>query len=189
MTNTHKVLVAIALTGCVSCTLLAWHEPGHERITREVAALLPPGMPAFFRAGASTIVHCSADPDAFTRPIAPPQLHAAESPEHYFDVELLANQTPPPNRYDFIALCNSKGIKPNHVGMLPYAVTEWTQRLMVAFAEYRKWPDNPHVHTKCLVYAGLLAHYAEDACQPLHTTIHYDGRATADGRSPRSGIH
>jgi hypothetical protein len=39
------------------------------------------------------------------------------------------------------------------------------------------------------VYAGFLAHYAQDLCQPLHTTIHYDGRAGGDGASPRSGIH
>jgi hypothetical protein len=26
-------------------------------------------------------------------------------------------------------------------------------------------------------------------CQPLHTTIHYDGRARPDATSPRSGIH
>ncbi len=45
------------------------------------------------------------------------------------------------------------------------------------------------IQTKCLVYAGHLAHYAQDLCQPLHTTIHYDGRADENGNSPRSGIH
>lgn len=59
----------------------------------------------------------------------------------------------------------------------------------MAFAEHRKWPENPHIKTKCLVYAGFLAHYAGDLCMPLHTTIHHDGRARADGSSPRSGIH
>src|SRR5437764_832460 len=36
---------------------------------------------------------------------------------------------------------------------------------------------------------GILAHYAGDICMPLHTTVDYDGRVTADGRSPHSGIH
>ncbi len=59
----------------------------------------------------------------------------------------------------------------------------------MAFAQYRKWPDDAGIQHKCLVYAGLLAHYAEDSCQPLHTTVDYDGRAGADGKSPHSGIH
>jgi len=37
--------------------------------------------------------------------------------------------------------------------------------------------------------AGFVAHYAQDLCQPLHTTVHYDGRARRDGSSPRTGIH
>jgi len=60
---------------------------------------------------------------------------------------------------------------------------------MVAFAEYRKWPNNSYIQQKCLVYAGILSHYAQDLCQPLHVTIHYDGRANPDGSSPRTGIH
>jgi hypothetical protein len=59
----------------------------------------------------------------------------------------------------------------------------------MAFAEHRKWPNNPYVRQKCLLYAGMLAHYAADVTQPLHTTIHHDGRARADGSSPRTGIH
>ena len=78
---------------------------------------------------------------------------------------------------------------PSKVGLLPYALVESTQRLTVALAEHRRWTDNPHIRTKCLVYAGLLAHYAQDAAQPLHLTIHYDGRALKNRTSPRKGIH
>jgi len=75
------------------------------------------------------------------------------------------------------------------MGFLPYALGEWTERLAVAFAEYRKWPNNPHIQQKCLIYAGFIAHYAEDLCQPLHLTIHYDGRVLADGSKTDKGIH
>jgi len=34
-----------------------------------------------------------------------------------------------------------------------------------------------------------LAHYLADLTQPLHTTIHHDGRVRGGGQSPRSGIH
>ncbi len=196
-----------ALGVLVPCILaprlaLAWHAPGHDLATRTalvagraapapVAAASQPGaLPAFFPAGVETIAHCSADPDNFTRPIGPPMLHAAEAPEHYFDLELVEGLAPPGGRYDFLEQLFARKLKPAQVGLLPYAVTEWTQRLTVAFAEHRRWPDDPAIRAKCLVYAGLLAHYAEDLCQPLHTTVHYDGRVAAGGGpSPRSGIH
>ena len=61
--------------------------------------------------------------------------------------------------------------------------------MAVALAEHRKWPDNSYIQQKCLVYAGFIAHYAQDQCQPLHTTIHFNGRAKSDGSSSHSGIH
>jgi len=175
-----------ALVGAAAA--MGWHNPGHYKAT-SLAVKGDDRLPAWFTAGVGTIAHCSLDPDAFTRPIAPPALHKAEAPQQYCDTELLGGAELPPDRYAFIALCAEKGLDPSKVGLLPYSVVEWTQRLTVAFAEHRKWPDNPHIRTKCLVYAGILAHYAEDLCQPLHTTIHYDGRTGKNGVSPRTGIH
>ena len=119
----------------------------------------------------------------------PPNRYFPEFSEHFLDRELLEGRALPPTRYEFLEMCIKAGIDPTKVGLVPYAVAEWTERLAVAFAEHRKWPDNQVVQNKCLVYAGFLAHYAEDLCQPLHLTIHYNGRAKADGSSPRSGIH
>jgi len=165
-----------------------WYGPGHNRATRLAGASLPKELPAFFAAGIDTVAHCSHDPDLF-RLRAQPALRDAEVPEHFIDLELLDGADLPTKRSEFVALCQRKRLAPAKVGFVPYAVVEWTHRLTAAFAEHRKWPANPHVRAKCLVYAGLLAHYAQDACQPLHTTIHYDGRAKADGSSPRTGIH
>jgi len=184
--NLTAVLIAL---GICSAEAAAWHGRGHDLATRAALAALRNDMPAFFVDDTETIAHCSLDPDAFTRPIAPAELHDQEAPEQYFDMELLGGAPVPPNRYAFIEFCAAKGLKPNKVGLLPYAVVEWTQRLTVAFAEHRRWPDNMDIRIKCLVYAGLLAHYAEDLTQPLHLTIHWDGRAKDDGNSPRSGIH
>jgi hypothetical protein len=89
----------------------------------------------------------------------------------------------------FVSLCCSLGVSPGKVGLLPYTLAEWTERLAVAFAEYRRWPKDKMIPQKCFVYAGFVSHYAQDLCQPLHTTIHYDGRMGQDGVSPRSGIH
>lgn len=168
----------------------AWHGSGHDLATREGLALLTAAQaPAFLRSSASAVAHNSLDPDLFTQPIGPEQLHRAERSEHYLDLENFTGQQLPRDRYDLLAWCVKNDVPPHKMGFLPYAITEWTQRLTVALAEHRKWPENPHIRRKVLVYAGLLAHYAADLTVPLHTTIHYDGRVGPDGKSPRSGIH
>ena len=59
----------------------------------------------------------------------------------------------------------------------------------MAFAEHRKWPNNSFIQSKCLVYAGFVAHYAQDMCQPLHLTIHFNGWKQPDGSVLHKGIH
>jgi hypothetical protein len=166
----------------------AWFTNGHRVATRQAFRLLPKEMPAFFIEGAETAVGACGDPDLFALRTMP-ELRNAERPDHYLDIEMLRGEALPATRYEFVALCARKKLDPSRVGLLPYAVTEWTERLTIAFAEHRRWPDNKHVQAKCLIYAGMLAHYSEDLWQPLHTTVHFDGRAKEDGSSPQSGIH
>lgn len=175
------ILTVLILAG----TVAAWHGPGHVALTRSAVEALPESMPAFFRQGGGAISHVSVDPDLF-RLKENPQLRDEEVPDHFFDLELLGDAKLPPTRYEFIRLCAGKSLDPAKVGMLPYAITEWTGRLTVAFAEYRRWPDDPAIQCKCMVYAGLLAHYAQDLENPLHTTVDYDGRGPAQAGK---GIH
>jgi len=186
--RTSRFAAAVVLLG-LGQVGLAWHGRGHDKATRVAVSALPKEMPAFFAAGADSIAHCSQDPDLFRKPLVAGQVHATERAEHYCDLERLGRKKLPDHRYDLLMWCGENKVQPSAVGFVPYAVTEWTQRLSVAFAEHRAWPDNEHIRQKALVYAGLLAHYAQDLCQPLHTTVHYDGRTKADGSSPRSGIH
>jgi hypothetical protein len=166
----------------------AWDAGGHYRVAEAAVLALPEEVPGFFRWGAETVAHVAIDPDVM-KSRDTPQLGHQEYPEHFLDYELLHGAALPDLRYDFVAKVIESGQEPSRVGFVPYAVIEGTQRLSLAFAEYRCWPDNPHVHGKALVYAGLLAHYAGDMIQPLHTSVHYDGRANAAGESPHSGIH
>ncbi len=167
---------------------LGWFPGGHGILSRAAVRGLPEDVPAFFRSGEGAVAHYSHDPDV-AKNRGTPILRDAERPEHYLDLELLQGRELPRDRFAFVRLCAEIGVRPEKVGFLPYAVAEWTERLTVAFAEHRKWPENPFIQDKCLVYAGHLCHYAEDLCQPLHLTVHFDGRARPDGSSPRSGIH
>jgi hypothetical protein len=182
----------VALSAAVALgrvgTAVAWHSDGHEETTLLAFELVEGRMPAFFGEKRDLAAHCSHDPDVFRLYKGTP-LRDQEAPEHFIDLEMLGGDALPPKRSEFLALCAARGLNPAEVGYVPYAVSEWTQRLAVALKEHRRWPENPHIRTKCLVYAGILAHYAGDLCMPLHVTVHYDGKAGPAGKSPKSGIH
>ena len=166
----------------------AWWGDTHALMTRAAVLALPEEVPAFFRAGGEMAAHFSFDPDIAKNRGAPHVRHG-EHPEHFVDIELLRGEELPDQRYEFVALCHTLGAAPEEVGFAPYAVTEYAERLAVAFAEHRKWPENEAIRVKCLVYAGFLAHYAGDLVQPLHATIHYNGRIGEDGLRTGAGIH
>ena len=166
----------------------AWWGGGHDIMTRAAVKSLPDEVPEFFRNAGKMIAHCSYDPD-LSKGRGTPHARQAEYGEHYIDVELFGEHPIPDGREAHIQLCAKLGLTPREVGTLPYALAEWTERLAFAFAEYRKWPDNPMIQNKCFLYAGFLSHYAQDMCQPLHLTIHFDGIKQKDGTRLHKGIH
>ena len=166
----------------------AWWGGGHDILTQASVKALPEDMPEFFRSAEKMIAHCVYDPD-ISKDRGTPHARQAEYGEHYIDVELLKDHPMPEGREAHIKLCAELGLAPRAVGTLPYALAEWTERLALAFAEYRKWPDNPMIQHKCFLYAGFLSHYAQDMCQPLHLTIHFDGIVQEDGSKLHRGIH
>lgn len=166
----------------------AWWSGAHMSASKAAVRAPSENLPAFFRAGEGMIAHASADPDII-RGRAAPALRDAERPEHFIDLELLKGRDLPSTRYAYYRLCQEININPATTGTLPYAIMEWTQRLAFAFEEYRRFPDNPYIRFKALYIAGVLSHYSVDLCNPLHCTVHYDGRANPDGSSPHTGIH
>lgn len=178
-------LMLICLTG--GQTVWGWNFEDHIILTRASVRSVPEEVPEFFRNGEGMIAHMVLDPDVSKRSL--PLLRGAEYPEHYLNRESLKGHELPESRYDFIKLCYELGVKPDRLGTLPYALGEWTEHLAIAFAEYRRWPDNRNIKIKCLMYAGYIAHFAEDLCQPLHLTIHHHGRVDQDGTVHQKDIH
>ena len=167
----------------------AWFPQGHSIIAAGAVQTLPNDVPIWFRAGAGQIAHDAQDPDV-QKDKTLPLMTEREYPQHFLDWELIGTQTPlPPTRRAFYALCAHRKLDPFDVGELPYALAEWTGRLTMDFAEARKYPGNAYIQTKALVTAGILSHYAGDACMPLHVTNDFDGRTLPDGHSPHTGIH
>lgn len=183
-----RFIGVLLLTLCAPTLASAWWTGGHGLLTAAAVRATPEEVPAFFREGASFISHMVYDPDA-AKNRATPLARGAEYGEHFADLEYIQGRPLPRTRYEFIKLCQEVGVAPEKVGFVPYAISEWTERLALAFAEHRQWPDNPHIRAKCQVYAGILAHYAQDACQPLHLTAHFNGWVHADGTIEQKGIH
>jgi len=193
------LIVLVGLLGATPATL-AWSSKGHRLITS--AAMDSPnlGEPKWSDSEKASIVGAAVQPDLM-RPRELPQLRAIEAPRHYLDLELLEGEALPEERWEYIKLLTriaesgeGKGLlRPDEdvsqMGTLPYALIEGTQRLAAIFAQMRIHPHDPDLRSMAAHQAGFVAHYAQDLCQPLHTTVHHDGRARKNGSSPRTGIH
>lgn len=178
----------------ILCGLLAlrpaqgWWVKGHGQIAQAAASRLPDEVPAFFRNAGKTLNYLAGEPDRWKNK-AVPMLTAAISPDHFLDLEDLEGNELPRDRFQAYELLRKLGKSPEKVGFLPYAIQEHFDQLTIAFADYRKDPENEAIRMKCLVYAGILSHYTGDACMPLHTTRDYDGRPGLDGKMQQKGIH
>jgi hypothetical protein len=188
MRSLPRLAAVLALTTLSAAPASAWFTVGHAKIARASVRALPPSVPHFFRDGAFAVGEAAVDPDLL-KDATQPALKAAEDPQHFLDSELLEGAALPADRWAFVAMATERHLDPKTLGILPYSVLESVQRLTITFAEHRAYPRNVEIQRKALVYAGWLAHYAADLEQPLHTTLHHDGRALPDGKSPRTGIH
>ncbi|MDH3255773.1 MAG: hypothetical protein OEM62_12320, partial [Acidobacteriota bacterium] len=180
------LVLVVALMPVTVAPSHAWSADGHRLVARLATASTPADLPDFFRGGSERVAAFSIEPDVL-RLRDTPHLRAREYPEHYLDSELLDGAVLPDSRSVFLELLQRKSLAPTAVGMLPYAIVEATEHLAIAFAEHRARPDDVDIRTKALYLAGVLSHYSADLSQPLHTTIHHNGRARPDMSSPRTG--
>lgn len=177
-------LLAFAASGPAA----AWHGRTHRWIAEAAAGRLPDSMPLFLRQAASDLGRAAIDPDVW-RHDAAPALAAATLSDHYFSLERLAEAGWPERRDRFLRRLGEQGRDAGWIGTLPLAVAETSDRLALALAQHRCWPDDRGIQARAIEHAGVLAHFAADLVQPLHSTIHHDGRASPDGASPQDGSH
>lgn len=183
------LVLAVILTAVAVGLANAWWSGGHESIAEAAAARLPDDMPAFFRRGGKHLAHFAVDPDRWKNREAT-FLRRSEEGNHFLDSEDLDGKAlPATHRFDAMKMLYADKKEPNKVGLLPYAIMEEYERLMIAFYDHRKNPNSESIPMKCLVYGGTLAHYTGDAAMPLHTTRDFDGRIQADGTVKQKGIH
>ena len=166
----------------------AWGNDGHMMINRLAAAALPSDVPEFLRSkeAQEAMAYYGPEPDRWRSPLEP-ELNAAQSPEHFIDLEYadLVGDLPR-KRYDFVrALAFAQKshldlpLTPEKVGLQPYQTVEVWERLKSAMRDYRQLKldhkDTKPSECEIVFLAGWLGHYVGDGSQPLHTTIQYNG--------------
>jgi len=192
-----KKLSAVALCAlAIVPQMIAWGNEGHMWINRAAALDMPADYPLFMRRpqAVAELTYLGPEPDRW-RSTTEPSLKNEQEPEHFIDMELLADFGPlPPRRFDYYRKLEeyqhqqqAKGmtdkqlrmLTPDKIGLQPWIAAEMWQRLIVAFRQYRELrkvhKPTAAAEASALLYAGLLGHYVADASNPLHTTVQYNG--------------
>lgn len=159
-----------------------WGAHGHGIATRAAVLHLPAGMPDFFSNAGAQLEYLGPEPDRW-RSRDMKEMDDAWEFDHYIDLENVPEGAlDASDRYEFIAALYAAGVErpQQFVGFLPWRILEVYQRLTTEFAIWRNTPEGPQrrfVEARILNDAGILGHYAADAAQPHHTTIHFNGWA------------
>jgi hypothetical protein len=183
LTRYALLLLALPLAGH---STRRWGERGHIIAAQAAVDALPPEMPAFFREARSQLAYLNPEPDRWRDGVeqrADRALGEAGAPEHFIDLELLpesrrAQILGARDRHDYADSLRAIGERVQTVGVLPFATLELSQRLRIAFRQWRNTrnaEERRHIEARILNDAGILGHYVTDAANPAHTTIHFNG--------------
>jgi hypothetical protein len=183
-----RALVAAGLATTLlvgSATLGAWGMDVHRIITGHAIDRLPDEIKPFFIKDKAFIAEHSVDPDLW-RVMDLKGARGDEPPNHFLDIDFEEGSKPPfdnvPRDYDeYVA---KFGIGPTtRYGRIPWRAEEVYNRLVTTLADVGK-PNVPYAGENARYLVAVLAHYIEDAHQPFHGALNYDGQMTN-----QRGIH
>ena len=163
-----------------------WGEAGHRITARAASAALPAEMPQFFRDAAPQLAYLNPEPDrwrARDESRLDAALEGATAPDHFLDLEMIpaprrAGALAAKDRYAFADSLRAASVDPASAGALPFAMLEVTQRLRVAFRQWRRVQNDTErrwIEARIINDAGILGHFVADGSNPAHTSIHYNG--------------
>jgi len=186
----YSFALVVALTATTTSLTLPghalWGEAGHRITARAALAALPAEMPQFFRDAAPQLAYLNPEPDrwrARDESRLDAALEGATAPDHFLDLEMIpaprrAGALAAKDRYAFADSLRAASVDPAAAGALPFAMLEVTQRLRVAFRQWRRAPNDTErrwIEARIINDAGILGHFVADGSNPAHTTVHYNG--------------
>ena len=175
---------ALLVAACALCASLvpssadAWGTAAHRHIMARAIELLPPPLKPFFLQHKDELVLRVIDPDLFRI------LGWEDDPNHF--VNFGAKEL---GEYPFKELPREYGAAIEKFGMatmkrnglLPWREQEEFGNLRRAFETMGR---NAYGASNVVLFAAVMSHYIQDASQPLHASVNYDGAATGN-----DGIH
>lgn len=183
-----RVIVAICVAVGVLATpavMRGWGMDVHRLITEKAIDGLPAELKPFFAPERAFISEHAVDPDLW-RVMDLKGDRGEEPPNHFLDMDFEDGAAPPflniPREYD--EYVKKYGIGPaTRYGRLPWRAEEVYNRLVATMKDIGK-PSVPYAADNTFYLVAVLAHYVEDAHQPFHGALNYDGQLTN-----QRGIH
>jgi hypothetical protein len=174
------IVAALVLsTSLVPSSAFGWGFTAHRLIMRRAIDLLPAELKPFFTHYRDEIVMRSVDPDLWRN------VGWEDDPNHFVDfgARELGEYPFPELPREFGAALEKFGMAAmKRNGMLPWREAELFGHLRRGFDGFAR--EGAYAPNDVVLFAPLACHYMQDAHQPFHATINYDGQLTGN-----TGIH
>jgi len=171
--------LAVAAVLAQPAPALAWGTDAHRFIMSRAIDLLPPELKPFFEHYRAELVVRTIDPDTWRL------MGWEDDPNHFLDFGMKELGAFPftdlPRDYG-AALEKFGADTMRRVGHLPWREAEMFGNMRRAFEAFAT--GAPYAGSNVVLFTGAAAHYIQDAHQPLHATVNYDGQQTGN-----DGIH
>lgn len=179
MRKASIVAALVVAAALAPAPALAWGTDAHRYIMSRAIDLLPAELKPFFEHYRTELVVRTVDPDTWRL------MGWEDDPNHFIDFGMKELGAFPfaelPREYD-AALQKFGADTMKRVGHLPWREAEMFGNMRRAFEGFAT--GAPYAGSNVVLFAGAAAHYIQDAHQPLHASVNYDGRLTGN-----DGIH
>ena len=175
----RRLCGALLLIALAPSPAFAWGFTAHRLIMRRAIEILPPEIKPFFVEHRDELVMRSVDPDMWR------SIGWDEDPNHFLNFGAPEFGTFPFTTFprDYTAALQKFGEATlKRLGTLPWREAQMFGNLQRAFAGLGD--ANVFTVERLIVFAASASHYMQDATQPLHASVNYDGIATG-----QRGVH